>query len=1429
MASLFEIGKSAVNAQRQALNVTGQNIANVNTEGYRKRDASLKEVSGSQSELTSIAAQVGLGVSLGTVRRAYNSFLASSTNTAESRFQSATEFSAAMERLENLILPGEGDLSQQLSDFFTKMSDIAANPGDLAPRAAALEQGNSLANAFNVTSQVLSDLEYQLSGTIDQEADEVNRLIDSLGVVNGRLRSSNLGAAPPNALLDERDRLITEISKKVRISTTFGPRNDVDVRLGSHESGPQILEGETSYTLKPIHSETDGVVYRLGAKTIVKKLDDGSMKGLSSALLVIQGTQTELDTLANRFVSEINAVHTSGIDFDGDMGKELFTARAFSLEQSKTNSQSFDINILEVPGKIDQVPNVTFRYSAATASWNAYDLNNKLLASGRSQIDMGGVIVQVNTRGRDGDSFAMQATSGEASRMQFLLKNGREIAAASNYIVTPNSANTGSSALVANPQEMKPLTLAPMIDLAINSISPVSYAEFLKGGAVGYIPAGTEKFQLASFGQDSVVNLNFNSIEDLSGFEFTVGGNTYNFPETGQSAIVGKLSDTPELAKYLNAGTITASRTGASGSATGISLNDLGLFASGFDGGIKVVGKTPFTSGAVTINSAGSPETTAATIIQEEAASGFRVFTREGRQISGLPLSSAEANTLITEENGFNRNASYRADYLNAVGGVGYRGAQISNLIPGGYAAIETAASQLMANDPTKLVTQNPALNGMLAQTLIFETTDGLMTQAVALQSGLSMKSVAAAVNSELAQYGIFADAKTRASVELASTAAASGTVSFSLVAPDSTEISFSSTYQSNNLSPLVTQINQRQAQTGVSAEVSADGTRLILTQAEGLDISMKNGTGSAMVVNSLDHNYNNLLTSNVSLNQATKVIGSLSFQSPRGFKVTSSNGQVQNSGNLATLGGGASKSYAAAGTITDYAMEIAPEHLAAQASPNGMRLNASNATFKLTIPINNGETSALSKELKSKDLEDYSIASISKQLVAMVRDDSVKPTLNGATMSQKPTDGSSMLVKVGSSTYTVTYTGGEMVVLGPEQQRLIASLSENAGSPTTYTVSLAVPGGVMSGRSIEVLDNTDAAEFGLASTSSGATALLQGKAFSLADGASDSFNVMVGTTTVAVSVSRSGNNYALSSNNSSKLKFVSPVSGAAVNSLTIDSTANTPLLSLSAALSDGAIKVVASDNAANLGMQAADLDFEVNKTGFRTISTGNKPANVSLEIDNLPGQVLSMSGLPDEDFIILLEDSGAKRLASSLDMSSTDANQAREDLKEFRVKVVDANLGKIELFDHLTGDSIATRYSSGVAEFEVDNFRFELSGFGDDGDYFDVSVNRSNAGDGRNMEAMIDLATRTPSRPSFQDDFRAIALAVGSQLESARLIEKSATSLRDAAVTTEDELSGVNLDEEAGKLLEQQQAYKAAAQILNSAREMFDTLVNIM
>ena len=64
MASLFEIGKTGVQAYRQALSVTGQNIANINTDGYNKRSADISEIAGVTGGPTNVSDSTGLGLSL---------------------------------------------------------------------------------------------------------------------------------------------------------------------------------------------------------------------------------------------------------------------------------------------------------------------------------------------------------------------------------------------------------------------------------------------------------------------------------------------------------------------------------------------------------------------------------------------------------------------------------------------------------------------------------------------------------------------------------------------------------------------------------------------------------------------------------------------------------------------------------------------------------------------------------------------------------------------------------------------------------------------------------------------------------------------------------------------------------------------------------------------------------------------------------------------------------------------------------------------------------------------------------------------------------------------------------------------------------------------------------------------------------------------
>ncbi len=1435
MASLFDIGKSAVQAQRQALNVTGQNIANVNTEGYRKRSADLTEVSGSQSELTSITSQIGLGVNLGEVRRAYNVFLASSSNSSESRFQSSQTFVESMERLENAILPGEGDLSSQITEFFRTLSDVEASPGDLAPRAAAIERGNGLANAFNVTAFVLRDLETQISGTIDQEVNEVNRLVESLASVNGKLRSSNLGASPPNALMDERDRLISEISQKVRITVNYSPRFDVNIRLGEHSTGPVLLEGETSYKIQPIQGDENGVSYKIGTSRVVKTLDDGGLKGLSTALSVIQDTHSQVDALADRLVRELNSAHGNGIDYDGEFGRSMFTARQFDVAPDLKNSQDLDISVLTVPGQVDLVENATFRFDERSGFWTAYGQNNDVMGTGRSQIDLDGVIVKVGNPAQDGDSFRLTKADGEADRLSFLLTDGRQIAAASNFVITPNSANAGAAIMSSSAIEMKAPPLASLTSVTNNSLSPVSYSEFLNGGAVAYIPAGIKNLELASFGQDPSLTLNFNELRELNSFSFVLSGNSYEASISDE--LRENLRDKAHLAEYLNKGFLTFTTPNEAGIAledvNSVSLRDLGLFASGFEGGLKLTGNTAFTSGQVKVEVDGQISETNAVVKAAETASGFRVFTREGRQVAGVPLSTSEAHIFLTETNGFASEAEYRADYLNPTDGVGYRGAKINNMLPGGYSTVESAASILTGGSLGSLIQQGTIFNPISAQTLTFETTtmsasglgtdtaDGVVNVDIAVDSGVNMKTIADDINIKLEAFGFVAEAKTYASLRLDDSASISGDISFELSSGNSSPVSISGIFGESNLSPLVAKINQRSEQTGITAEVSQDGSRIVLVQSDGLDISITNPEGELLTVNSLDQNFSEL-SSETALNADTKIVGSLSLRSPRAFKVTSSldAAVTANSQTLSKEEGGVRVDLTAGGSISDILIEVDPDILVPQVSPDGLRLAASNTSFTLSARLNGSET-ATEFSVNTNALIDVSLASISETLVSDLRSTAGLPSLTGAALSTLPSEGSQVSVLVGASQYDVQYVAGEFVVSGPEAGRVFAEIQTGDDGNDYFSINVA--DGVLNGTSLQLLDGGDLTEFGLASTETTVVADLKGISFSglteLADGETKTFDVMVGETEVQISVSRSGDVLSISSNNS----LVTP-------SITTEANAHNITLEMAyydnAEVKQGPMRIKPSTNAAAFGFRAADFSVELTETGLQTVSMNGNPSGVTLEVENLPGQVLSMSGLPNEDFIVLLDSEGAKRLASSFEMSTEEDAKAQ---KDYRVKVVDADAGRVELIDVETGTSMATRFTNGVVEFEADNYRFELAGFGSTDDHFDIALNRSNAGDARNMVAMIALSRSSAERSSFQDDFRQIALAVGSQLESGRLLNISATAIRDAAIATEDELAGVNLDEEAGKLMEQQQAYKAAAQILQTARDLFDTIISIM
>jgi len=96
----------------------------------------------------------------------------------------------------------------------------------------------------------------------------------------------------------------------------------------------------------------------------------------------------------------------------------------------------------------------------------------------------------------------------------------------------------------------------------------------------------------------------------------------------------------------------------------------------------------------------------------------------------------------------------------------------------------------------------------------------------------------------------------------------------------------------------------------------------------------------------------------------------------------------------------------------------------------------------------------------------------------------------------------------------------------------------------------------------------------------------------------------------------------------------------------------------------------------------------------------------------------------------------------------------------------------------------------------------------------------------------MINLQMEDPNqvnKGNFQQIFSTTLAKVGSNVQANKLSLTAAQSQMEAAEGSQSELAGVNLDEEAANLLEFQQAYQASARILQTAKELFQTLIKVV
>ena len=730
MASLFEIGKTGVQAYRQALSVTGQNIANINTEGYNKRSADINEVAGVSGGPTNVSDSSGLGVRVTNVRRSFDSYLSDKTRSSQSEYEMLNDFVSKLSDLENMLLPSGSDLGVFIGRFFDSLQEIASNPDSISARTVALESGKALASSFNSYDDQLKNFKSSTLRQVDVKNSEANLYINQLVQVNKLIATSGSKEAS-NDVLDARDLLLKDLSKLFNFTVNYSDTGEAIVRLGDSGNGAYLVNRNKGAI---VSSASDGknlsiIVNNDGVKT-TGIFSSGIVSGISQFYNLVDSVSSEISRLAEQFSNEINSIQTSGIDLKGNLGKSMFSVNSMSPKANSNNKGTLNFNVVEGdPSKIAQ-EKILVNYSQANNNWEIRNSNGLSFAYG-NKINFDGYQIDIVGQPQNGDGFEITPILTKAGAMKFNLKSAEDFAAASQSLISKNSTNVGDVELniigSVVPQNLNyPENVA---DVFTSSNDPLTATSFLKDGSVSTIPSSTKSISLSSLGNQSSGTFSI-SDADIKGFSsFTIKlANANEITITATSTDPGDgIKSVKEFADLLNSGLMLDGKSQHD-------FRNFGLFASGSNGYLTIASSISDISSSSILSKGNSYTPTISNISAESAkASNLQVFTRDGRHVSGTSLNTTEIASLIKSENGFLETAEYRNDYLNN----NYRGINLSRkTVSGDY--IRSFGSNVsyneQATDMDGLLTSKTLTNGTI-------TLDGTKIYSKEINSYVSIVS----------------------------------------------------------------------------------------------------------------------------------------------------------------------------------------------------------------------------------------------------------------------------------------------------------------------------------------------------------------------------------------------------------------------------------------------------------------------------------------------------------------------------------------------------------------------------------------------------------------------------------------------------------------------------------------------------------------
>jgi len=319
ISSILNIARSAMFAQQASIQISSNNIANANTEGYCRLDPDLREA----ALIPTDYGLLGNGVEIAGFVRYFDRFLEASIDSKNGQLQEQKAAVTYFGRIESILSEDSSGLAANVTAFFNGWQELSADPTNLANRNSLVTKGENLARTIRNLYSELTGLQRELDLKVRRGVDEINTLTASIADLNQKIIALGSSSSTESSdYLNQRAELLKELSGKMNVVSFEDESGSLTVMTAS---GRSLVDRNRSWALKTQQDDVTGfqnVAWTDGDGTLMD-LTGAISSGELKAFLDMRdkylgdGFVADLNDLAQTIVTEVNSRHREGYGLNG--------------------------------------------------------------------------------------------------------------------------------------------------------------------------------------------------------------------------------------------------------------------------------------------------------------------------------------------------------------------------------------------------------------------------------------------------------------------------------------------------------------------------------------------------------------------------------------------------------------------------------------------------------------------------------------------------------------------------------------------------------------------------------------------------------------------------------------------------------------------------------------------------------------------------------------------------------------------------------------------------------------------------------------------------------------------------------------------------------------------------------------------------------